>query len=261
MAIVFSDASYNSDNLFYWALISSFAVSTEATQFSWTNVRPLDGYHLSDLVKVKDRQRVPRGAGSRFITVETPDFLQAAFLQLSSSAALQAPVDDAQSVAPTLRDAEHDPLAYEQVWRRLRRHQSEFRENVLKAYGRRCAISGTDVPHPRYIAGCPDETVMGGAAFYLMEPVDGFNASVALPALHASDVAVRHAMGLQAADAIARLGAVDHIAVGLADFGQPEGFLERQVGRWMSELESYSKHEGYPGPEIPGVDEVAAAIR
>ena len=120
------------------------------------------------------------------------------------------------------------------------------------------ALAGSDVPHPGFIAGCADENAMGGAVFYLMEPVDGFNAANGLPALHAGDASIRHEMGLQAADAIARLGAVDHVAVGLVDFGQPEGFLERQVGRWMSELESYSKHEGYAGSEIPGVDETAA---
>jgi aminoglycoside phosphotransferase (APT) family kinase protein len=98
---------------------------------------------------------------------------------------------------------------------------------------------------------------MGGAVFYLMEPVDGFNPANGLPALHANNPEIRHEMGIQAADAIARLGAVDYLAVGLADFGQPEGFLERQVPRWMSELESYSKNEGYPGPEIPGLDAVA----
>jgi aminoglycoside phosphotransferase (APT) family kinase protein len=64
-------------------------------------------------------------------------------------------------------------------------------------------------------------------------------------------------MGLQAADAIARLGLVDHVAVGLADFGHPEGFLERQVSRWLAELDSYTRYEGYPGPEIPGLDIVA----
>ncbi len=118
------------------------------------------------------------------------------------------------------------------------------------------ALAGSDVPHPGFIAGCPDENVMNGAVFYLMEPVDGFNPANGLPELHKSDPAIRHEMGIQAADAIARLGAVDYIAVGLADFGQPEGFLERQVPRWMSELESYSKNEGYPGPDIPGVQEV-----
>jgi aminoglycoside phosphotransferase (APT) family kinase protein len=120
------------------------------------------------------------------------------------------------------------------------------------------ALAGTNVPHPRFIAGCGDEAAMNGAAFYLMEPVDGFNPSTGLPELHASDPAIRHEMGLQAADAIAKLGAVDHVAVGLSDFGQPEGFIERQVGRWMSELESYGRHEGYPGPEIPGLGAVAA---
>jgi aminoglycoside phosphotransferase (APT) family kinase protein len=29
------------------------------------------------------------------------------------------------------------------------------------------------------------------------------------------------------------------------------------VPRWLSELETYSRHEGYPGPEIPGLGRVA----
>ena len=119
------------------------------------------------------------------------------------------------------------------------------------------ALADTDVPHPRFIAGCLDEQVMGGAVFYLMEPVDGFNPTTGLPALHAADPAIRFQMGLEAADAIACLGRVDHVAVGLADFGRPEGFLERQVPRWLAELESYKRHEGYPGPDIPGVERVA----
>jgi aminoglycoside phosphotransferase (APT) family kinase protein len=119
------------------------------------------------------------------------------------------------------------------------------------------ALAGSDVPHPGFIAGCADDNPMNGAVFYLMEPVAGFNPANGLPDLHKNNPAIRHEMGIQAADAIARLGAVDHIAVGLEDFGQPDGFLERQVPRWMSELESYSKNEGYPGPDIPGVDEVA----
>ncbi|WP_343601231.1 phosphotransferase family protein [Mycobacterium sp.] len=122
------------------------------------------------------------------------------------------------------------------------------------------ALAGTDVPHPRLIAICDDPGVLGGdvgAVFYLMEPVDGFNAGQELPALHATDPAVRFGMGLSMADALAKLGAVDHVAVGLADFGKPEGFLERQVPRWLSELESYNEFENYPGPQIPGVDDVA----
>ena len=119
------------------------------------------------------------------------------------------------------------------------------------------ALAGTDVPHPRLIAVCEDTSVLGDAVFYLMEPVDGFNAGSGLPALHAGDAGIRHEMGLSMADAVARLGAVDHLAVGLADFGKADGFLDRQVPRWLSELESYSGIEAYPGPDIGDVPAVA----
>jgi aminoglycoside phosphotransferase (APT) family kinase protein len=60
------------------------------------------------------------------------------------------------------------------------------------------------------------------------------------------------------ADAIAVLGELDPQAIGLQDFGRTEGFLERQVGRWRSQLESYAQLTGWPGPQVlPGVAEVA----
>jgi aminoglycoside phosphotransferase (APT) family kinase protein len=119
------------------------------------------------------------------------------------------------------------------------------------------ALAGTDVPHPHLIARCADVDVLGDAVFYLMEPIDGFNAGEELPVLHSGDPAVRYEMGLSMADALARLGAVDYAAVGLDGFGKPTGFLERQVPRWLSELESYKEFENYSGPDIPGVDDVA----
>ena len=119
------------------------------------------------------------------------------------------------------------------------------------------ALAGTDVPHPHLIASCADTDVLGDAVFYLMEPVDGFNAGEELPPPHSGDPAVRFEMGLSMADALAKLGAVDYAAVGLSDFGKPTGFLERQVPRWLSELEAYREFENYPGPDIPGVDDVA----
>src|SRR5271163_3075061 len=120
------------------------------------------------------------------------------------------------------------------------------------------ALAGSDVPHPHLIATCDDTSVLGDAVFYLMEPVDGFNAGEGLPQPHAGDPGIRFQMGLSMADALARLGAVDHVAVGLADFGKPTGFLERQVPRWLSELDSYREYEGYPGPDIPGIELVSA---
>jgi aminoglycoside phosphotransferase (APT) family kinase protein len=120
------------------------------------------------------------------------------------------------------------------------------------------ALAGSDVPHPGLIAACPDESVLGGdAVFYLMEAVDGFNPTVELPALHRGDEKVRHAMGLSAADAIAALGAIDHVAVGLDGLGRPDGFLERQVPQWLDHLDGYARFEGYPGLGFDALDEVA----
>jgi aminoglycoside phosphotransferase (APT) family kinase protein len=145
------------------------------------------------------------------------------------------------------------------VLRRPPRHLRKASNEVLRREARVLgALAGSDVPHPAFIAGEPDETVMGGAVFYLMEPIRGFNPASGLPEPHRSDPALRHAMGLEAADAIAALGAVDHVAVGLEDFGKPEGFLERQVPRWLGELEGYASLAGYPGPDIPGLDAVAS---
>ena len=145
------------------------------------------------------------------------------------------------------------------VLRRGPRHlRPRSNDVILRETKVLAALAGSDVPHPRLIATCDDPDVLGDAVFYLMEPVDGFNAGEGLPPLHAGDPGVRFQMGLSMADALAKLGAVDHIAVGLADFGKPAGFLERQVPRWLSELDSYREYENYPGPQIPGVERVAA---
>jgi aminoglycoside phosphotransferase (APT) family kinase protein len=58
------------------------------------------------------------------------------------------------------------------------------------------------------IAACGDESVIG-AAFYLMEPVDGFTPREEMPLLHANDPAIRRAMGFEMVDAIAALSKVD----------------------------------------------------
>lgn len=117
------------------------------------------------------------------------------------------------------------------------------------------ALAETPVPHPRLIAAESDEAVLG-SAFYLMEAIDGVNPSLGLPQAGAADPAWQRAMGFSMVDAIAALSAVDHVALGLGALGRWEGWAERQVGRWRRQLDSYSELAGYPGPEIPGVDDV-----
>ncbi|MEM7727865.1 MAG: phosphotransferase family protein [Pseudomonadota bacterium] len=114
------------------------------------------------------------------------------------------------------------------------------------------ALGGTNVPHPGFIAGEPDETVLG-YAFLLMEPVDGFNPTEGLPSLHASDPGVRRHMGLSYVEGLAALAEVE---ADLPGFGKPDGFLERQVPRWLAQLEGYARVDAWPGLDC-GVERVA----
>jgi len=194
------------------------------------DVTQLDGVDLGLLVEWMDTQDLTPGA------IENPELL-------------------AGGTQNILLRFERGGRAY--VLRRPPVHKRSNSDDTMRREARMLgALRDTAVPHPRLIADCPDTAVLG-AAFYLMEPVEGFNPSRGLPALHAGDAAIRHAMGLAMVDGIAALGAVDHRAVGLADFGQPDGFLERQVGRWRRQLDEYAQFEGYPGPEIPGLEDVA----
>ncbi len=108
------------------------------------------------------------------------------------------------------------------------------------------ALSDSGIPCPSLIAACTDTNVLG-APFYLMESIDGFCATQGLPALHRSSPAIRHAMGFSLVDALAALAQVDYRTIGLEDFGKPEGFVERQVQRWLGQLDGYSKFPAWTG--------------
>jgi aminoglycoside phosphotransferase (APT) family kinase protein len=133
----------------------------------------------------------------------------------------------------------------------------EVRATIAREARLLAALAGTAVPHPALFAACVDDAVLG-APFYLMAPIDGFNASATpLGAFH-SDPAIQQRMGYSMVDALLRLGEVDPDAAGLEGFGKPQGFLERQVARWRGQLEHYQLHAGWPGPSsLPGVAEVA----
>jgi aminoglycoside phosphotransferase (APT) family kinase protein len=110
------------------------------------------------------------------------------------------------------------------------------------------ALAGTDVPVPRTYAHCADPDVVG-APFYVMERVDGtaYRYRSQLEPLGPERTA---AIGDHLVDVLARLHAVDPAAVGLAGFGRPEGFLERQVRRWGQQLAGSSTREHPDAEEL-----------
>lgn len=119
------------------------------------------------------------------------------------------------------------------------------------------ALRGSDVPHPPIIADCSDPDILG-ACFYVMKRIEGFNAHDRLPPLHAGDASIQRAMGFALIDGIVALGRIDPFAVGLGDIGRVEGYLDRQVPRWLKQLDDYRQYDGWPGAAgLPGVDAVA----
>jgi aminoglycoside phosphotransferase (APT) family kinase protein len=58
-----------------------------------------------------------------------------------------------------------------------------------------------------------------------------------------------------------KLAMVDYRAVGLEGFARPENFLERQVDRWLGQLEGYKASDGYAGRAIEGMDYLADYLR
>lgn len=94
------------------------------------------------------------------------------------------------------------------------------------------ALADTDVPVAKAYHLCEDETVIG-SMFYIMEFVDG--RILWDPALPGMDNAMRTAMYEEMNRVLAALHSVDINAVGLADFGKPGNYFQRQVGRWSQQ--------------------------
>jgi aminoglycoside phosphotransferase (APT) family kinase protein len=116
------------------------------------------------------------------------------------------------------------------------------------------ALDGTPVPHPVPVAFCDDVGVIG-APFYVMSRVDGFTPRIPLPPPFDVDAGARHGLGTALVDALADLAQVDWRAAGLKGFGRPDGYLDRQVDRWLGQLERVRSRD------LAGVDQVAAWLR
>src|SRR5690349_15732594 len=112
------------------------------------------------------------------------------------------------------------------------------------------ALEGTPVPHPRPLLSCTDPSVIG-APFMMMELVDGFTPGFEIPEPFASDEPLRRGLAMAYVDGCAALSQVDWKARGLEGLGKPDGFLERQVPRWLAQLDRYRTRE------LPELDFVA----
>ncbi|MEU8956825.1 phosphotransferase family protein [Streptomyces sp. NPDC048518] len=114
------------------------------------------------------------------------------------------------------------------------------------------ALHPTDVPVPAPVLLCEDESVIG-SPFYVMEFVDGTPYRTADELAPLGPERTRDAV-LGLVDTLVDLHAVDPAAVGLGDFGRPDGFLDRQLRRWGKQLDASRNRE------LAGIDELHAAL-
>jgi aminoglycoside phosphotransferase (APT) family kinase protein len=98
------------------------------------------------------------------------------------------------------------------------------------------ALRDTGLPVPRTRALCTDESV-NDAPFYVMDFAPGVVIEEEMPAGYATTPGERRRIGAALMKTLAALHAVDWRAVGLADFGRPDGYLARQVRRWSEQWE------------------------
>jgi len=124
------------------------------------------------------------------------------------------------------------------------------------------ALYRAGIPVARSFALCEDESIIG-TAFYIMEYVEGRVLwDQALPGMEPAE---RTAIYAEMNRVIAALHQVDYQAVGLADYGKPGNYLQRQIGRWSKQyrasetekIEAMERLIEWLPNHIPGEEETA----
>lgn len=102
------------------------------------------------------------------------------------------------------------------------------------------ALAGTDVPVPKPVLFCAERDVIG-TPFYLMERLKG--RIFWMPTLAELRPEERRPIFRAMSDTLALLHRVDWRAVGLADYGKPGNYFERQIGRWTRQWQGSQTRE------------------
>ena len=130
---------------------------------------------------------------------------------------------------------------------------AETAHDVLREYRVMDALQDTAVPLPGTVLACDDRDVLG-SDFYVMERTPGDVLRDDEPERFAAPEH-RRRVGEELVDGLAAIHAVDYGAVGLGDFGRPDGFTERQVNRWAKQFQ-WAFEVTAEDREVPEIAEV-----
>ena len=99
---------------------------------------------------------------------------------------------------------------------------------------------------PQALLYCDDLSILN-APFYLMEPIRGMIVRRDPPPDVPFPPETARRLSEAFLDNLARLHRLDYAAIGLADLGKPQGYLERQVKGW---IERYHNSKTHDLPEV-----------
>jgi aminoglycoside phosphotransferase (APT) family kinase protein len=102
---------------------------------------------------------------------------------------------------------------------------------VRREYRMLAALHG-HAPVPRPLGFCEDPSVLG-AAFGVVEHVDGVAISTTLPPAYAPGASTLQAIGEELVDALAIVHTVDWRALGIEPPDAPQDYVAKQLRRWL----------------------------
>jgi aminoglycoside phosphotransferase (APT) family kinase protein len=102
-------------------------------------------------------------------------------------------------------------------------------------------------PAPEVLLYSDDDSILG-APFYVMEPIRGVILRRNLSASLEFSAETARNLSESFLDNLAFLHGLDYAAIGLADLGKPQGYLERQVRGWTERYYGSKTHD-YPEVE------------
>ena len=103
--------------------------------------------------------------------------------------------------------------------------------SMIREYRVISALESVYPAVPKGIYYSDDESLLG-SEFYLMEKVEGVLVKSSLPAAWGFNDGDRRRFGKTVFDKLIELHRVDYATAGLADFGKPQGYAERQILGW-----------------------------
>src|ERR1700686_4571521 len=103
---------------------------------------------------------------------------------------------------------------------------------------------------PKALLYCEDPSVLG-SPFYLMERVQGIILRRDPPEGLVTNAETACQLSEAFVDNLARLHGLDYTAIGLADLGKPQGYLDRQVKGWIERYRGSRTHD------LPEVEKIS----